>query len=117
MWANLRLANLTWDIKQAYTWAPLPPGERIAVVYPDGFKRQDSDGNELFAVLEKNLYGMPNAARGWGQHRDEFIIRRFNQKGWRCTKSNSDSCLFIIDKIQPDDRWKTDFTKEKLKSY
>ena len=117
MWANLRLANLTWDIKQAYTWAPLPPGERIAVVYPDGFKRQDSDGNELFAVLEKNLYGMPNAARGWGQHRDEFIIRRFNQKGWRCTKSTSDPCLFIIDKIQPDDRWKTDFTKEKLKPY
>ena len=44
---NLRLENLAWDVSQAYTWAPLPSGERIAVVYPDGFKRYDEFGNEL----------------------------------------------------------------------
>ena len=55
MMVNLDLQNLTWDVKQAYTWAPLPAGERIAVVYPPGFKRFNEDGEEMYAVLEKNL--------------------------------------------------------------
>ena len=63
----------------AYTWAPLPAGERIAVVYPEGFKRFDEEGNELYMRLERNLYGMPSAARGWGLHRDKFIMEYFNQ--------------------------------------
>ena len=82
----------------AYTWAPLPPGERIAIIYPDGFKRHDENGEELFAVLEHNLYGMPSAGRGWGKHRDEFILERFNRKGWSCRRARSDPCLFVIDR-------------------
>ena len=38
---NLHLHNLTWDVKMAYTWAPLPPGDRVAVRYPDGFEIQN----------------------------------------------------------------------------
>ena len=95
---NLRLENLAWDVSQAYTWAPLPSGERIAVVYPDGFKRYDEFGNELFCVLEKNLYGMPNAARGWGTHRDKWILKHFQQEGWRCARTLADPCLWVIDK-------------------
>ena len=98
MRVNLHLCNLAWDIKQAYTWAPLPPGERIAVVYPDGFKRYDANGDELFLVLERNLYGLPSAGRGWGKHRDAFILKRFNEPGWSCCKSVHDPCLFIIDR-------------------
>ena len=98
MRVNLHLDNLTWDVKMAYTWAPLPPGERIAIVYPDGFKRHDENGEELFAVLEHNLYGMPSAGRGWGKHRDEFILERFNRKGWSCRRARSDPCLFVIDR-------------------
>ena len=37
MMVNLHLERLTCDVKQAYTWAPLPPGERVAVEYPDGY--------------------------------------------------------------------------------
>jgi len=99
MMVNLHLENLTWDIKQAYTWAPLPPGERIAVIYPDGFKRTDDHGNELFMILERNLYGMPSAARGWGKHRDQTILTRFNSDGWECTQSIHDPCLFVIDRL------------------
>ena len=100
MRVNLHLENLTWDVKQAYTWAPLPPGERIAVVYPDGFKKRDErTGEELFLVLEKNLYGMPNAARGWSKHRDAFIMKAFNEGKWHCEQSVMDPCLFIIDAI------------------
>ena len=114
--ANLHLENLTWDIKQAYTWAPLQPGERIAVVYPHGLKQYGPDGQELYAVLEKNLYGMPNAARGWGKHRDEFIERRFNQKGWRCKQSIADPCLWIIDRLKGKN-WNSEYKQEHQKYY
>ena len=49
-------------------------------------------------VLEKNLYGMPNAARGWGKHRDDFILSYFNKGAWTCRRTKGDSCLFVIDK-------------------
>merc|ERR1711998_458130 len=49
-------------------------------------------------VLEKNLYGMPNAARGWGKHRDAYILERFNEPGWKCTRARMDPCLFVIDR-------------------
>ena len=98
MLVNMHLSNLCWDIEMAYTWAPLPKGERIAVVYPEGFRRVDENGDEVFAVLEKNLYGMPNAARGWGQCRDAFILEYFNGPGWRCKRCYSDPCLFVIDR-------------------
>ena len=98
MRVHLHLQNLAWDIKQAYTWAPLPKGERVAVIYPDGFKRTNAQGDELYLVLERNLYGMPSASRGWGQHRDKFILRHFNLKGWSCSQSVHDPCLFVIDK-------------------
>ena len=32
---HLHRYNLTLDVKQAYTWAPMQPGERIAVKYPE----------------------------------------------------------------------------------
>ena len=95
---NYHLHNLAWDIKQAYTWAPLPEGERVAVEYPDGFKHTNSKGEEVFLVLERNLYGMPSASRGWGKHRDAFIRERFNRPGWSCSQSRMDPCIFIIDK-------------------
>ena len=50
-------------------------------------------------VLEKNLYGMPNAARGWSKHRDAFIMKAFNEGAWSCVPSIMDPCLFIIDKL------------------
>ena len=98
MRVNLHLHNLAWDIKMAYTWAPLPPGERVAVIRPDGFKHMNDKGEETYLILEKCLYGMPSAARGWGKHRDAFILERFNQEGWSCIKSVHDPCLFVIDK-------------------
>ena len=99
MMVNYHLHNLAWDVKLAYTWAPLPKGERVAVIYPDGFKRTNSEGKELFLVLERNLYGMPSAGRGWGKHRDAFILKHFNAPGWSCSQCTHDPCLFVIDKL------------------
>ena len=105
------LCRLAWDIKQAYTWAPLPEGERVAVVYPEKFKRPlkpplypGGEPQELFMILEKNLYGMPSAGRGWSMHRNAFIKWRFNPGNgledsgvWTSHRTLADPCLFIID--------------------
>ena len=59
---HLQLKQKSWDISQAYLWAPLPPGELIALRYPDGFRKYHN-GEETFIVMRKNLYGHPAAAR------------------------------------------------------
>ena len=74
MMVNLHLENIAYDVKMAYTWAPLPPGERLAVVFPEGFKSHHPvTGEELFLMLEANLYGLPSASRGWSKHRLSLI--------------------------------------------
>jgi len=115
------LYRRAWDIKMAYTWAPLPEGEKVAVIYPEGFKRPPLPAlvpggplQELFMILEKNLYGMPSAGRGWSLHRNKFVEWRFNpgtgladSGEWTCHRCIADPCLFIIDKIvDPDKRTK-----------
>ncbi len=66
MLVHLHLQNLAWDIKQAYTWAPLPKGERVAVIYPDGFKRTNDKGEDLYL-------GLAEARRG-GEHNGDAEI-------------------------------------------
>ena len=39
-----------------------------------------------------------SAGRGWAKTREAFILSRFNEKGWRCFRSTSDPCLFVIDR-------------------
>lgn len=90
------LHQLCYDIKMAYCWAELEDGDRICVKYPKGFERYAANGDELFMILEKNLYGAPNAARNWGICRDTFIQEHFNKNGWTCVKSKEDPCLFYI---------------------
>ena len=63
---------------------------------PKGFERYAANGDELFMILEKNLYGAPNAARNWGICRVTFIQEHFNKNGWTCVKSKEDPCLFYI---------------------
>jgi len=94
------LMNLTrraFDITKAYCWADLPPGELIALRYPDGFKKYHPEtGEELFMILRKNLYGHPSAGRTFSKARNKEILRRFNQDGWKCERTRSDPCLFVL---------------------
>ena len=89
--------RLSFDIKQAYTRAEIPPGDLIALRYPVGFRRQ-KDGQETYMLLKKNLYGHPAAARAWTKTRDAFIEEEFNKDGWRCVKCIMDPCLFRFTK-------------------
>ena len=91
--------RLAWDIKQAYCWAEVASNELFAVKYPKGFERYEVvDGvkKPLYMVVRRNLYGHPGAARAWSKARDEFILNRFNEKGWTCTRCLADPTLFNI---------------------
>jgi len=102
------LHQLCYDIKMAYCWAELEAGDCICVEYPRGFERYGSNGEKLYMILEKNLYGAPNAARNWSICRDEFIRKNFNENGWTCKRCTEDPCLFYITRQaqSPTDRQK-----------
>ena len=91
---RLNLTRMCGDIEKAYCWAKVPPGELIALSYPEGYRRMNEQGEELFMVMRKNLYGHPGAARAWTRERDQQLLKHFNEEGWTCTQSNMDPCLF-----------------------
>jgi hypothetical protein len=91
------LFRMTGDIVKAYCWAPMPPGDLIAVKYPAGLKKYDPvTGEERYMILRKNLYGHPAAGRTWGKLRDSEILKHFNLQGWKCTQCEMDPCLFYF---------------------
>ena len=92
----LNLVRKAGDIEKAYCWADVPPGELIALSYPDGYKRTDENGEELFMVMRKNLYGHPAAARAWERERNTQLLTAFNKAGWTCKSPRMDPCLFAI---------------------
>jgi hypothetical protein len=86
----------TFDIKSAYQQAPAT-GPKLGVRYPKGFERYHPDTKEeLFAVLQANLNGKADASRQWGQYRDKWVLKHFNENGYACTQSLRDPCLFTI---------------------
>jgi len=91
------LHRYAWDICTAYLWAEVREDERIPIRYPKELRRYDDDtGEELYAMLLKNCYGMPQADRRYTQLRNQFILTKFNEGGWSCKKSRQDPCLFIF---------------------
>lgn len=92
-----RLKRLTFDVAQAYCQSDLPADERIAVRYPDGFKRKHPEtGEELFMILKKSLYGHPAAGRYWDKHRNETVLRLFNEDGYKAKRSVREPSLVVI---------------------
>ena len=105
-----RWKRVSFDIKQAYIHAELPPGKLIALKYPEGFRRHLRDDNgelildengkpiETKMLLLRNLYGHPAASRAWSQTRDSFIMPEFNNNkelpGYEVHKCIMDPCLF-----------------------
>ena len=100
----MNLTRLCFDITKAYCWANLPPGELIALRYPDGYQQYDPDTNEeLYIIMRKNLYGHPSAGRTFAQQRDAAIMEKFNNNGWSCRKCKMDPCMFVLNKTYLED--------------
>ena len=93
-----KLRRLAFDIKMAYCHAKIPKEQLIAVRYPEGFRRYNEAGEELFGILRKNLYGAPQAGRLWEKERNAVIMELFNKDGWKCKRCVKEPCLFVITK-------------------
>ena len=101
---QLGLKRKAWDIKLAYCWADLPPGQLIALQYPKGYEKVRGTRNggtePEYMVLRKNCYGHPAAGKAWADHRDAYMNEAFNNAGekLRCKQCTYDPCLFYITK-------------------
>lgn len=85
-----------YDIRTAYLNAPIPRGAEIVARFAPGFRQHNDEGDELFAVLKRNLYGHPGAARAWSTTRDKWILHEFMQNGWRVEKMRMEPCMFKL---------------------
>jgi hypothetical protein len=90
----LDLKRKTGDVEKAYCWASLPPGELIAVRYPDVYKRFNQAGEELYMIMRRNLYGHPAAGRSWEMERNSKLLTHFNTNNWKCKRLFMDPCMF-----------------------
>jgi hypothetical protein len=93
---RLKLSRLAFDIKQAFCQAELPEDQKIAIRYPEGFRRYAESGEELFMILRRNLYGHPAAGRIWEKERNVHILEIFNKEGWTCKRCVKEPCMFVI---------------------
>ena len=89
-------ARFQWDIKSAFMSTPIKEQDRIILRYPKGAERFNEKGEQLFAVLNKVLYGVPNASRKFGQHLRKWILEVFNLKGYEAKSTRAEPCLYII---------------------
>ena len=87
--------RLDFDIVAAYLAADLPDEERVPIQMQKGMREYNEKGEELFPVLESNLYGSPTACRRFVQMRDEWMIEHFNnKKGWQCVQMVNEKSMF-----------------------
>jgi hypothetical protein len=85
-----------WDISTAYLQADRDKCTQVALRLPQGFRTNDSSGNELFGILHSNLYGNPEAAFTWMQTLVRWMMETFNANGWSATMCRTDSAVCVI---------------------
>ena len=93
-----RLHRVVFDICTAYLWAPAPAHERIPLRYPVGLRRyHPQTGEELMGVLQKMIYGCPQSAFRWAEHRQNWMARHFKQVlKWGYHQARQDPCLTML---------------------
>ena len=93
-----KLHRVVFDICTAYLWAPAPKHERIPLRYPIGLRRYHPEtGEELMGVLLKMIYGCPQSAFRWAEHRQKWMERHFkNTLKWGYHQARQDPCLTVL---------------------
>ena len=85
---------MAFDIKMAYINADIPEDEQVPIQFEKSLRRYDKNGNELYKLLQKCLYGSPTATRRYTQMRDEWMLQHFNSNGWSCKQMTNDKSMF-----------------------
>jgi hypothetical protein len=84
------------DIAVAFLHGNLEPHEYVLVRYEKDLRKTDADGNELYAICRKTLYGLPQSPRYFGQAVDDWLMTEFNSNGWTVRKAVQEPCLYIF---------------------
>ena len=85
---------MAFDIKMAYINADIPPEEQVPIQFEKSLREYDKNGNELFRIQQKCLYGAPTATRRFTQMRDAWMLEFFNTNGWTCKQTTNDKSMF-----------------------
>ena len=94
---GLNWKNVCWDITAAYCHSETRDTEKFPVRYPVGLRRTDpKTGEELYCLLERNLYGSPVGARRWMETLTSWIVTHFNSSEWSVRRTRADPCLFVF---------------------
>jgi hypothetical protein len=88
--------RLCFDISVAYLHSDADRCQQIPLIYPPGYEMTGADGQPLFGILLKSVYGHPAASKNWSDTRDAWIKRHFNANGWSAVRSQVDLALWIL---------------------
>ena len=88
--------NTNFDCKSAYLQALKTEGKSIAMSHPKDFRSYSKNGEELLSILLANLYGHPLAAAAWQKTLYDWILKRFNQDGWKAKISHVDRGIILL---------------------
>ena len=94
--------RLCFDICTAFLHAETLQHERCPIRMPEGEReyKMGADGkmHEIYGIMNRQIYGMPNSSKRFQQVRDAWILSYFCENGWTVKRADSDPCLFTITK-------------------
>ena len=92
--------RLCFDICTAFLHAETLQHERCPIRMPEGEReyKMGADGkmHEIYGIMNRQIYGMPNSSKRFQQVRDAWILSYFSENGWTVKRADSDPCLFTI---------------------
>jgi len=91
-------ARFGFDVNQAFLHADSTEGEQLPVRFAEGCREYDENGEEIYGLLVKNIYGSPLASRNWSIHRNKFMLDIMGkEEGWKVTKMLKEPCMFRVE--------------------
>ena len=97
---TFNFVRFAYDITAAYLSGTAREDQRFPVRYPEGkIRDQHRDphtGEERYAILIGNLYGLPQSARVWAQYRDDVYLNKLPETypGWKVERMMYEQCMF-----------------------
>ena len=67
-------ARIGFDVNQAFLHADTNEEDQIPVRFPEGCREYNEDGEELYGLIVKCLYGSPTAPRNWCKYRNKWML-------------------------------------------
>ena len=94
--AKKKWKRRAFDVAVAFVQGMLKRGEWILVRYEPEFITRDNNGNEMFCIAIKPLYGLASSPRHWAIARDSWFMKEFNQNGWSLRLCLYEPCLYVF---------------------